>query len=41
MDLADFEKIPYMESMTLPYLLDVDDSIEDCAQYLAQSSSSQ
>lgn len=39
-DLADFEKIPYMESMTLPYVLDNDDSIEDCASSLAQASSS-
>jgi predicted acylesterase/phospholipase RssA len=34
-DLADFEKIPYMESMTLPYVIDVDDNIEDCAKTLA------
>ena len=37
-DLADFEKIPLMESMTLPYMVDVDDSIEDCARNLANPS---
>jgi predicted acylesterase/phospholipase RssA len=34
-DLADFEKMPYMESMTRPYVVDVDDNIEECAQMLA------
>lgn len=34
-DLADFEKIPYMESMALPYIMEIDDSIEDCARILA------
>ena len=37
-DLADFEKIPFMESMTLPYMVDVDDNIEDCARNLADPS---
>ena len=37
-DLADFEIIPYIESMALPYVLDVDDSIEECARSLAQAS---
>ncbi len=37
-DLADFEKIPYMESMTLPYVVDIDDSIGDCAKTLAHPS---
>lgn len=27
-DLADFEKIPYMEAITLPYVVDMDDTIE-------------
>ena len=34
-DLAEFEKIPYLESMTLPYVIDNDDSIKDCAKILA------
>lgn len=34
-DLADFEKMPYMESMTLPYAVDMDDNIEECARALA------
>lgn len=38
-DLADFEKFPYIESMTRPYVRDIDDSIEDCARNLAQTSS--
>lgn len=37
-DLADFEEVPYMESMTLPYMVDIDDSIEDCARSLANPS---
>lgn len=39
-DLADFEKFPYMESITLPYVVDMDDTIEDCAKKLALPSSS-
>lgn len=34
-DLAEFEKFPYMESMTVPYAVDMDDSIEKCARNLA------
>ncbi|MCJ1269381.1 hypothetical protein MMC22_009273 [Lobaria immixta] len=37
-DPADFEKIHHMESMTLPYISDVDDSIENCARNLALAS---
>ena len=37
-NLADFEKFPYMESMTLPYVVDMDDSIEECAKILANPS---
>jgi predicted acylesterase/phospholipase RssA len=39
-DLADFEKIPFMESITLPYVSDMDDTIEDCAKKLASPDSS-
>ena len=38
-DLADFERIPYMESMTLPYAVEKDDDIEECAKNLAHPSS--
>lgn len=34
-DLSDFEKIPYMESMTVPYVLDHVDSLSSCGQALA------
>ena len=34
-DLADFQKLLYMGSMTTPYLIDMDDEIEDCASCLA------
>jgi hypothetical protein len=37
-DMADFEKVPYMEAITLPYMIDVDYNIEDCAQSLANPS---
>ncbi|KAL5344189.1 hypothetical protein ACLOAV_010851 [Pseudogymnoascus australis] len=37
-DMADFEKVPYMEAITLPYMMDVDYSIEECAQSLANPS---
>ncbi|KAF8859945.1 FabD/lysophospholipase-like protein [Acephala macrosclerotiorum] len=33
-DLAEFEKMPYMEAMTLPYIEDEDDRILQCAKRL-------
>ena len=33
-DLADFEKVPYMESMTVPYILDHKERLILCAQNL-------
>jgi hypothetical protein len=33
-DLGDFEKIPLMEALTIPYTQDMDDSIESCAKSL-------
>lgn len=33
-DLSEFEKIPYMESMTVPYIVDVAHDIEECAKNL-------
>lgn len=38
-DLADFERIPYVESITLPYAVDMDHDIEECARNLAHPSS--
>lgn len=38
-DLADFERIPYMESITLPYAVEMDDDIKECARNLARPSS--
>jgi predicted acylesterase/phospholipase RssA len=38
-DLADSEKIQYMESMTVPYVRDNDVSMENCARNLAYPSS--
>lgn len=38
-DLSQFEKFPYMESMTVPYSRDQDDSIEECAKNLANPTS--
>jgi predicted acylesterase/phospholipase RssA len=38
-DLADFERIPYMESITLPYAVEMDHDIEECARNLVHPSS--
>jgi predicted acylesterase/phospholipase RssA len=38
-DLAEFEEIPYMEAVTLPYARGVDDEIEECARNLAHPTS--
>lgn len=39
MDLAEFEKFPWMESMTIPYTVDMDDNIEECARNLVRPES--
>lgn len=38
-DLAEFEKFPWMESMIVPYTVDMDDSIEECAENLVHPKS--